>query len=119
MYLANGQQAVCESLYTKIVNTLKMPAPNYNVEKECQLLGLATQILRKSSYDVKKFHSATILDWVQKISANDNITAENLKKAKAFFSQCTDCECNCLYLCLKTGMLSSLTRLLTCIEWTH
>ncbi len=73
---------MCESLYGKLINTLATS----DLERKCQLLGLSTGILRKSPHVLKASHSATILGWVQKISADDNITAENLKKAKAFFT---------------------------------
>ncbi len=79
---------MCESLYGELVKALE----NSGLERQCQLLGHASGILRRSPYDLKKSHSATIRACVQKISADHNITAENLKKARAFFSQCTDCK---------------------------
>ncbi len=96
---------MCESLYAEIVNTLKISESEYDPEKKCKLLGLATRILQKSSYDLKTLHSATIQGWVRPTSAADNSTPEDLKKVKPFFSQCTDCEHNCQCLCNKTDLL--------------
>lgn len=86
----DGQQAVCESLYKRLLVTLQ--DSEYDLDKKWRLLDLAVEILKKSPFELKDFHSAKIRALVLRLSNGDDTTAALQKLAKAFLAQCTNRE---------------------------
>ena len=89
VFEANGQQAVCESLYGGLIGTLK--TSDYNLERKWQLLNIAQGILENSPFELKESHLTQIHALVLPLLSASNTTAAHWKSVKEFLHCCTNC----------------------------
>lgn len=85
VFLVDGQQAVCDSLYKGVIGALQ--DFNYSLEKKWKLLDFAVDILNKSPFELKQSHSAKIRSSVLlglPPSNNTNYQQNNNRTSKRF-----------------------------------
>ncbi|KJA17515.1 hypothetical protein HYPSUDRAFT_124978, partial [Hypholoma sublateritium FD-334 SS-4] len=93
IFVANGQQAVCESLYSGVIGALQ--DSNYNLKKKWDLLNLTVDILETSPFKLKESYSTKIYSLILPLLAGDNTSATHRQTITTSLARCTN---SCIYI---------------------